>query len=145
MVTLVPVLLISAEFCKVSVLQADASRQGSNPNVIEKEKHEPPKIPVLAISDSSLAIFGTDNQIKSILFTRVAGKDVYDDDRYVLNETKTDLFDEVEQILKTMQAGNEREIIVSSDAKVKYAAIVSLMDSAMRAGFTDVSISKLKT
>ncbi len=145
MVTLVPILLFSAEFCKVSIIQADASGRGSNENVIEKENHEQPKIPVLAISDSSLTIIGAGNQMKSIFFTKVEGKNAFDDDTYVLTETKTDLFQEVELILKTMQESNERKIIVSSDAKVKYAAIISLMDSAMRAGFTDVSISRLRT
>lgn len=145
MVTLVPILLFSAEFCKVSIVQADASGRGSNTNVIEKENCEKPKIPVLAISDSSLTIIGAGNQMRSILFTKVRGKDAFDDDQYVLNETKTDLFEEVELILKTMQESNERKIVVSSDAKVKYAAIISLMDSAMRAGFTDVSIARLRT
>lgn len=145
MVALIPVLLISAEFCKVSVIQADATRRGVEKENVETQRTEKPPIPVLAISDSSITIIGSNTAMKSIMFTRIVPANAKEEDKYIITETKTDLFPEIEAILTSMQPSNGRQIIVSSDAKVKYAAIIGLMDSAMRAGFTDVSIGKLRT
>ncbi|HEX2959966.1 MAG TPA: biopolymer transporter ExbD [Chitinispirillaceae bacterium] len=145
MVALIPVLLISAEFCKVSVIQTDAAQRGVDPKRTETQRSKKAPIPVLAISDSSITIIGSNNDMRSIIFSRVLPANVRDEDRYIITSTKADLFTEVEAILTAMQPSNGREIIVSSDARVKYAAIIGLMDSAMKAGFTDVSIAKLRT
>ncbi len=144
MVALIPVLLISAEFCKVSVIQADALKRGVEKGNVETQRTGKPPIPVLAISDSSITIIGANHAMKSIIFTRVVPANAKDEDRYIITSTNKDLFTEIETILTTMQLSNGRQIIVSSDPKVKYAAIIGLMDSAMRAGFTDVSIAKLR-
>jgi hypothetical protein len=142
MIVLIPMLLICAEFARVSVVDLSMAPRGVSPDSTQVQR--PPEerrdslLLTLLVTDSTVTVAGRTGFLPTIRYT----------------ERRIDGLDEVEpvgldsvlaQIRQRHAAVADRDAVtIASQSTVVYDKIVKLMDIARHAGFLDISIARLR-
>jgi biopolymer transport protein ExbD len=129
LVVLIPVLMLSAEFSQINIIDA-CPVKGGGTDSLSLERPIPTKL-AICISDSAITIAGNERFLASIPCTP----------RFLPEP-------EIAQALANIRSGlgaDNNEITIASDNRVKYQRLIDVMDLARKNGFTDVSIARLRS
>jgi biopolymer transport protein ExbD len=129
LVVLIPVLMLSAEFSQINIIDACPVRGGGTDS-LSLERPIPTQL-AICISDSAITIAGNERFLASIPCTP----------RFLPEQ-------QITEALATIRSGltaNRDQITIASDNRVKYQRLIDVMDLARKHGFTDVSIAKLRS
>jgi biopolymer transport protein ExbD len=129
LVVLIPVLMLSAEFSQINILDAQTAKTGSDPTTTSDQKSTCRNL-VICLSDSAINIASDDRFLASINCTS----------QYL---PATELTSALSAIRSGIPPTMDR-IIIASDRKVKYQRVIDVMDLAKKNGFGDISITRLR-
>ena len=129
LVVLIPVLMLSAEFSAVNILDATPAKTGAQTDHPSDAKTGLKNL-VICLSDSSVILSADDRFLWS------------------MNCTANDFSEaELEKNLKIVRDKADpgmNAITIASDPKVAYQRLIDVMDLAKKNGFDDIAIVKLR-
>ncbi|MDD5674631.1 MAG: biopolymer transporter ExbD [Chitinivibrionales bacterium] len=134
-VVLIPMLLLSAEFAKKSIIETTPFSGESNTNTPSSEQARP-KIANLnatvLVSDTTVTLANRNGILPSIYFTPKNIQNAIDTLKQRLTQLKQRFAD----------APDNNEVTIAATGRIKYETIVHIMDAVREAGFVSIAIAK---
>jgi biopolymer transport protein ExbD len=127
LVVLIPVLMLSAEYQAINIIDTKLPKAGSQTDSLSTEKPSVNKL-VICLGDSAIVIAADDRLLWSRNFSGAA--------------FPGGALDATLQTIRSRVSPDMDRIIVASDAKVKYQRVINVMDFAKKNGFNDISITR---
>jgi hypothetical protein len=168
LVVLIPMLLMCAEFARISIIDLSIAARGANP---DSTQTEPPAaarkdslLLTLLITDSTVTVVGRSGILPTIRYAE-RGVDGYGDVELLVvdsalnvvyradstrsSEQPLSAYTEIRNVLNQIRERHNEAVdgdalTIASQSTVVYDKIVKIMDIARHAGFLDISISRLR-
>jgi biopolymer transport protein ExbD len=128
LVALIPVLMLSAEFQAINIIDTKLPMAGSRADSLSLGKPDLDKL-VICLGDSTVVIAADDRFLWSKNFSGATA-------------FPGEALDTALQTIRGQVKQDMDRIIVASDAKVKYQRVIDVMDFAKKNGFGDISITR---
>lgn len=160
MVVLIPVLLVSVNFSRFSLVDMRLSDRGAHPDIRKQRQREPSAtVPITMLVGDSTIVFGAGDGFHSTL---VYERRSIDDNPYsdAVYSTKAltliggephpmagSFLEQVSGLLGEVAARLRDEpqlhpLIIASETTVRYDTVIRLMDAARQAGLEDISLTR---
>jgi biopolymer transport protein ExbD len=128
LVVLIPVLMLSAEFQAINVIDTRLPNAGARSDSVSIQKPDIDKL-VICVGDSSVVIAADDRLVWSRNFSGAVS-------------FPGEALDTALQTIRGQLGLDMDQIIVASDANVKYQRVIDVMDFAKKNGFSDIAITR---